>query len=343
MKICMIGFGHAGQALCALFLKQGQDFYDLTHEPLVVSAIITKSRGVLMDPQGIDYAKALDTMKTRGHLHDMPCAVLGMSVEEVMLASEADLVLEMSALSIQDGQPAIHHIETAFKLGKHAITANKGPLAWQYHALKRQAEAKGLHFLYETTVMDGTPVFNLAKYGLPGCKIIGFKGILNSTTNFILDEMAKGLTQQEAILQAKKRGFAEADPSLDIEGWDAAAKTAALANVLMHAQTNPYEVKRTGIENITHDDIKAAGQQGEKIKLLCEAWLEEGQVVTEVSPKRVPLNDMLAYVDATTSVLTLMTDLMGQVMVVEKAPEIEQTAYGLYSDLLTLHRLISGA
>ncbi len=195
---------------------------------------------------------------------------------------------------------------------------------------------RNLQFLYETTVMDGTPIFNLVKYTLPGCRVESFKGILNSTTNFVIEEMEKGNSYDEAIKEAQRRGFAEANPELDIEGWDAAAKTTALANVLMDADLTPLDIQREGIENIEMEDIEKALKDNKKIKLLCEGYRENGKVYGRVKPTLVDKSDLFATVDATSSVLSITTDLMGEVVILERNPEIQQTAYGIYSDLLTL-------
>jgi homoserine dehydrogenase len=261
---------------------------------------------------------------------------LDMDTRSLIEQSGADVMIEMSALSITDGQPAISHIEKAFGLDMHVITANKGPIAWKYKVLKKMAEDKNLQFLYETTVMDGTPVFNLVKYTLPGCRVKSFKGILNSTTNFVIEEMEKGNDYASAIKQAQLEGFAEADPSLDIDGWDAAAKTTALANVLLDGDLTPLDIDRKGIRHITATDVNNAFKENKKIKLICEGYVENGQVIGIVSPQLVNQSDLFANIDATSSLVSITTDLMGEIIIIEKNPEIQQTGYGIYSDMLRL-------
>jgi homoserine dehydrogenase len=216
------------------------------------------------------------------------------------------------------------------------ITANKGPIAWDYKRLRGIAESKSLEFLHETTVMDGTPVFNLVKETLPGCKVIGFSGILNSTTNYILEEMEAGRSFDEALKEAQIRGFAEAEPKNDIDGWDAAAKTAAIVNVIMGGELNPMTVERIGISHINQGDIEAAKLERKKLKLLCEGYSEAGMIKGRVYPKRFDEKDIFANIDSTSSILSIKTDLMGEICIVERNPEIQQTAYGMYSDILTL-------
>ena len=183
--------------------------------------------------------------------------------------------------------------------------------------------------------MDGTPVFNLVEKTLPLAKVTEVSGILNSTTNFILEEMAKGSPYDDIISRGKAMGFIEADPAMDIEGYDAAAKITALLNVLMDADMTPDQVDRKGIEDITAEHIQKAAERGNVIKLLCSGRRSaDGKVVARVRPEEVPAGDMLASVNSTTSVLSITTDLMKKLSVVEHEPEIEQTAYGIFSDML---------
>jgi homoserine dehydrogenase len=328
LKICVVGFGNSGQEFCRLLLNKNLN--------VKITAIATKTKGNLLCNKGLDLVEILKEIKEENRFYlDNPYRV-DMCTEDLIKKSQADILIELSTLSIKDGQPAILHIETALNNNMHVITANKGPLAWDFKRLEKLAKVKKRNFLYETTVMDGTPIFNMVKYTLPGCKVLSFKGILNSTTNFILEEMEQGKDYESAIKEAQRRGFAEADPSIDVEGWDAAAKTAALANVLLGGEITPLDVNTQGIENITTEMIEEATTSGNKFKLICEGYLEDEKVIGKVYPKLVPITDMLSTIDATSSILCITTDLMGEVCIVEKKPEIQQTAYGIYSDLINL-------
>lgn len=336
LSLCMIGFGNAGKEFCRLLLRKSDEIKETCGYEVIVTDIATRSKGTLSNETGIDLQRALNEAETEGRFSkDNPDLVIRDSMEAIEKTA-ADVLLELSTLSIKDGQPAISHVEAALGKGMHVITANKGPIAWDYKRLKKLADNSGLHLLHETTVMDGTPVFNLVKETLPGCKVIGFKGILNSTTNFILEEMEKGSSYEAALKEAQRRGFAEADPSMDIDGWDAAAKTAALANVIMGGSLTPMTVERRGISDITLKDIEEAKKNGKKIKLLCEGYEENGVIRGRVCPKLFDEKDIFSNIDSTSSIVAITTDLMGEICIVERNPEIQQTAYGIYSDLLTL-------
>lgn len=336
LRLCLIGFGNAGREFCRLLLQKRDELRTGYGYDVLVTDIATKSKGTLCNDSGIDLERALKEAEEEGSFAaDNPDAACKNSFE-IITGSHADVIVELSTLSIKDGQPAITHIEEAFSAGKHVITANKGPIAWDYKRLKRIADLKGLEFLHETTVMDGTPVFNLVKETLPGCNIVGFRGILNSTTNFILEEMEAGRSFAEALTEAQRRGFAEAEPSMDIDGWDAAAKTAAIINVIMGGELTPMDIERTGIAHLTGRDIETAKNEGKKLKLLCEGYREAGMLKGRVCPRLFDEKDIFSNIDSTSSIISITTDLMGEICILERNPEIQQTAYGIYSDLLIL-------
>ena len=336
INICLVGFGNAAREFCRMLVTKNLELKASTGYEVKVTAIAGRSKGAIINSKGINLVKALMEAESTGRFDASAEDTVKMETLQVIENCSANVLVELSTLSIYDGEPAITHIETAFRKGMHVITGNKGPIAWKYQKLRDYSKERGLQFLYETTVMDGTPIFNLVKNTLLGCKVLSFKGILNSTTNFVLEEMESGHSYEDAIIEAKRRGFAEEDPSMDIDGWDAAAKTAALLNVLMDTNINPTEIDRQGIAHITIKDIEKAKEKQCKIKLLCEGYIENNIPKGKVHPVYISNKDILSNIDATSSILGITTDLMGEVQIIEKNPEIQQTAYGIYSDLLTL-------
>lgn len=333
-KLALLGFGNAGQAFAKLLMEKHEEIIEKYGFDVVVTAVATNSKGNLVCEDGIDLHKALSDIDEFGRFMDEKNIT---EADTMKIVSEADydVLVEMTPLNIFTGQPAISHIETAFSRGKDVITANKGPVAWKFSQLNKTARDNNLKFYYETTVMDGTPVFNLVDKTLMMAKVTEVSGILNSTTNFILEELAKGAEYEDIMSRGRRMGFIEADPAMDIEGYDAAAKITALLNVLMDADITPDMVDRKGIEDITVEDIKAADKRGNVIKLLCKGVRDEkGNVKASVKPEEVPKNHMLASIDSTTSVVSITTDLMKTVSIIEHEPEIEQTAYGVFGDLL---------
>lgn len=334
VKIAILGFGNAGRAFAKLLTEKQGEILDKFNVKVDVAAISTKSKGCLVNEKGVDLNEALNDLERFNHFDRNRNDYREMSSMEVAENVDYDILFELTPLQIFTGQPAIDHIKAALKRKKHAVSANKGPIAWAYKDLRELAEKNEVLFYYETTVMDGTPVFNLVDETLKFCKITEVKGILNTTTNFVLEEIAKGKSYDEVIKEGKKRGFVEEDPSMDIEGWDAAAKTAALLNVLMGADISPCDVDRKGIEDITSEQLKEAEGRGKLIKLICYGGIEKGKVIARVKPEEVSKTSLFASITGTTSLVSITTDLMGTISIVEHEPEIEQTAYGVFSDLI---------
>lgn len=334
IKIAILGFGNVGRAFAKLLTKKQEEISNKFNLKVDVVAISTRSKGCLVNEDGIDLISALNDLKKYNCFDENRSDYKEITSMEIAENIDYDILFELTPLRIFSGQPAIDHIKTALNRKKNAVSANKGPIAWAFEFLRDLAVKNEVLFYYETTVMDGTPVFNLVDETLKFCKVTEVKGILNSTTNFVLEEIAKGKSYDEVIKEGKRRGFVEEDPSMDIEGWDAAAKTAALLNVLMEADITPYDVDRKGIEDITYEQIKEAESRGNVIKLLCYGGIKNGKVIARVKPEEIDKNSLLASITGTTSVVSITTDLMGTVSIVEHEPEIEQTAYGVFSDLI---------
>lgn len=311
IKLAMLGYGNAGKAFKSLLEEKADALLEAYGTAYEFISIVTKSKGDLLGSPG---ATALD----------------------VAVNADYDILIELTPLDIKTGQPAISHIEAALRRGKDVITANKGPIAHDFARLNNLARQNGCSFYYETTVMDGTPVFNLVHDTLKLCQVTEVGGILNSTTNFILEEMERGLPMDQILEKGRELGFVEADPLMDIEGYDSAGKITALLNVLMDAGLTPDQIDRKGIEEITYSDVKDAAAKGCKIKLVCKGWREHGKVYGKVAPELVPLTHLYATINGTSSILSITTDLMGKLTIIEEEPEILQTAYGVFSDLVRI-------
>ena len=332
IKLAILGYGDAGKAYGELLLKKDAAIRSDYGVEIKITAVATGRHGTLMDPDGIDLCCAEEQLKSAGNDPNQT----GLYVAQ---NADYDALVELTPLNVFTGQPAISHIKAAFNRGKQVITANKGPIAWAFRELKEMSEKNNCKFFFETTVMDGTPVFNLISDTLKMCRVNAIDGILNSTTNFLLEELAKGSPYDEAMEEGRKRGFVEADPSMDVEGWDAAAKLTALMNVLMDASITPDKIARKGIEGISAEEIAEAAENGKVIKLLCNGKIIDGTAVGTVEPVLLDRTELLATISGTSSAVSITTDLMGKVTIVEHDPEIEQTAYGIFSDTL---RLIEG-
>jgi homoserine dehydrogenase len=236
------------------------------------------------------------------------------------------------------GQPAIDHLHLALELGMHAVTANKGPVVHAYRELTEFARSKHKKFLFESTVMDGAPIFSLFRSALPAAQLLGFRGILNSTTNLILGRMEGGESFDEAVKYAQSAGLAETDPAADVDGWDAAIKVAALISVLMDIPFTPQQVDRTGIRGITPAMLAAARAEGKRWKLVCSAGREGNQAKGRVAPELVPASSTLYSVGGSSSIIEFHTDTLASLSIVEGNPGPDTTAYGLLADFINAVR-----
>jgi homoserine dehydrogenase len=248
------------------------------------------------------------------------------------------IVIETTTLDIARGEPAISHIRAALAGGAHVITANKGPVAFAYGALARAARRADRRFLFEGAVMDGVPIFNLVRETLPAAGLLGFRGVVNSTTNFILTAMEEGQRFEDALAEMQARGVAEADASLDVDGWDAAAKTAALANVLLGANMTPKDVDRQGIGADTGRLAREARAAGKRLKLVARAERRGRRVTARVAPEDLHGNDLLAGLEGQQNALILKTELLEEIAIVQRSGSLTQTAYALLADLITISR-----
>ncbi len=323
----MLGFGNVNRALLGLLRNKEAG---LRERGIAwrVTGVASRRMGWIADAGGIDVAAGLDNQKPRARApapHD---------VREWLQAARADVLFEATSLSVADGQPAIDHIRAGLEYGAHVITANKGPVVHAYRELSSLATAKGKKFLFESTVMDGVPIFSLFRDNLPVVELRGFRGILNSTTNVVLSGMEEGLSFEESLKQAQQMGVAETDPSHDIEGWDAAVKVAALVTVLMGMPIRLEEIEREGIGKLTGEAVRAARTAGTPYKLVCRAGRDGTRVRASIRPEQVPLSDPLAWIAGTSNILYLETDIFPGLAFTENNPGVEATAYGMLADFV---------
>jgi homoserine dehydrogenase len=341
--LALIGFGHVGRRFVRL-LAETQDRlrsdYDLACR---VVGIATARHGTAWRPGGLD-AEAEAVRVERGGTvgsDDPPGPASSLEIIERLGRSDAELrvVVETTPLDIGAGQPAIDHVRAGIAARCHVVTANKGPAAFAYAALRDAAASAGVSFLFEGAVMDGIPIFNLVREALPAVTILGFRGVVNSTTNHILSALEEGAEFMPALSRMQAEGIAEADPSLDLEGWDAAAKTAALANVLMDARITPLAVDRSGIGEWSGDRARYAKVRGRRLRLVASASRRtDGTVHAMVAPSELPAEDLLAGLRGQSNALIFHTDLLGDIAVCQLEGSLTHTAYALLSDLITIRR-----
>lgn len=343
LKLAFIGFGNVARSFARILTARANQLDEEYGLRCKTTAIATGSHGCVTSRDGIDLIEAVACIERGGQLTDLPGCERAGDALAVVNQCGADVVFETTPLEIESGEPAIIHIRTALTRGLHVVTANKGPIAFGYSELNSLAQRHRVQFRFEGTVMDGTPIFNLVEMCLPGTRVLGFSGVLNSTTNLILTGMEAGQSFEESLAEAQRRGIAEANAGYDIDGWDAAVKAVALANVLMNAEVRPADVIRSGIGDISIKDVEAAAASGNVIRLVARADRSANGVSLVVRPELVPRASVFGSLGGTSNALAIKTDLMGEITVVENDPGVEQTAYALLSDLISVHKAIHHA
>jgi homoserine dehydrogenase len=336
-RLALVGFGNVGRR----FAEQLNGPYARALREagvrVLVTGIATARHGTAVDPDGLDLRRALKIVSRGGSLAPLHRGSPAPRVSDFIAAVPADGLVELTPLDPRTGQPATAHVRQALRRGLHVVTANKGPVAFARRPLRALAARNGRLFLHEGAVMDGTPVFNLVERCLRGARVVSFRGTLNSTTNLVLSRMEEGLTAQEAVKEAQAIGIAEADPRNDLDGWDAAVKGCALANALVGGSVRPSQVRRRGIRGLTGQDARRAVRAGFRLRLVVRGERRRGRVAVRVEPERIPLGDPLCG-SGPDAALVLETDLMGEIGVFERGATVDQTAYGVLSDLLQVVR-----
>jgi homoserine dehydrogenase len=318
MKVALIGLGSVGRGVAEMLAKK-----DLG---LVLTGI-ADSKSAFMDPDGIDIARVLARKKKSGS-----CGDQALSAADVIRKADYDALVEVTPTNALSGEPAIGHIRAALNRKKHVVTSNKGPIALAGKELRAMAKKKGVALRYEATVAGAIPVMHTLEHGLAGNEILALYGVLNGTCNFILTRMAaEGLTYEQALMEAREMGYAEADPTYDVQGIDAAIKLVILANTIWDNGVKLADVDRTGIDLLTPDALRLADGMGCTIRLIAEA--NPKKRLLRVSPRILDKNHPLVF-EGTLNALTLETDMAKQITLIGRGAGSIETASAIIGDLL---------
>lgn len=335
INLAFIGFGHVGRAFARLLLDRQKWFLKEHNLEWKITGISTKNHGTSIDHNGLPIRKILKSWKRSfdlGLCHNGPACA---SHTDFIRQCGADILFEMSVLYLT-GEPSATYIREALSAGLHVVTTNKGSIATHFRQLTRLAKLRGVRLLYEGTVMDGAPVFNLVRQTLPATRIRSLRGILNSTTNYILTQMEQGAPFESALSYARGLGITEADPNLDLDGWDSSVKLSLLIQALMGGNVKPEDIERRGISEETGRVVRAAVRRDRRVRLVARAYRQGGKVIGKVEPQELEVFDPLAAIRGLSNILILNTDTMHELAIVENNPSVEQTAFALFSDLVTL-------
>ena len=332
-NLCLLGFGNVARALVPLLVEKSEEMRERFRIEWRVTGVATRRVGWLAAPGGFRVGELLSGEIT-SQVSPQPS-----NVEEWLAAARCDVLFETTSLEPRTGEPAITHARAALEAGAHVVTANKGTVVHAYRELSELAKARGRRFMFEATVADCLPVFSLFRETLPCARVVAFSGVLNSTTTVILEEIAAGRTFDEGVRRARGLGVAEADPAHDVDGWDAAVKTCALANVLMGASLKLEDVRREGIRGLRDEEVRASAAAGEPFKLVARARRgDDGEVAAGVRPERVAPRGPFSAVTGTTLAIHFELDVLPGLTLVSHAPNLKSTSYGMLADFVNTVR-----
>jgi homoserine dehydrogenase len=341
IRLSIIGFGTVGQGLAELLVRK-QALLQQQHGLEVTLVSVANSRhGFIYCKEGLHIPTLLELTAAGRSLQEHPHIRHWQNALEGLQATGADVLAEATGTNLRDAEPGMSHIRTALSQGIHVITANKGPVALAANSLLQLAHQQQVQLRMEATVMAGTPVLSTIREGMAGAQISAIRGILNGTTNYILSAMAAGRDYAEVLAEAQAQGYAEADPTADVEGYDALAKTLILAAVVFGKPLTPEQVARQGITTITRENMQAAMQNDKRIKLIASLRqdTESGKLEARVEPVELPLSDPLARIDGVTNAITVQSDTLAEVTVIGPGAGRLQTGQGLLADLIAISTL----
>jgi len=330
----LLGFGVVGQSFVKLLLSHSTDLYnDYGIKPKVVAC--ADNGGIVTCDQGLDLDRLLNVKKKKKSVAQYGSAAKPSDILDVVENMDAEVVIELTPTNIVDGEPGKNHIISAMKSGKNVITVNKGPLALEFPSLIELAEYNRIAFKFSGTVGGGTPILEFAKRCLKGDRIVSFEGILNGTTNYILSKMYEGLNFSEALQDASEKGYAEKDPTLDIDGYDAVAKLVIASNFLMNMKSTMKDVTRIGIRDVKPSQVISERKKGNAIKLIASC---DGKNLV-VKPKPVSMKNPIC-VDGILNAITFTCQHSGQQTITGKGAGGMETASAILRDLIDIRSII---
>ncbi|WP_439856616.1 homoserine dehydrogenase [Pseudomonas yamanorum] len=337
-KIALVGFGGVNRGLAQLIAERNTEWKATLGFSIKIVGVTDRFLGSIVAKEGLDAGQLVALPVEKGVFGQLPGGTAEAFNETVIRHSGADMISEATFTNPVDGEPATSFCRWALESGLHVVTTNKGPIALHGPELKQLARRNGVAFEYEGSVMSGTPVIRLARQALAGADVQGFEGILNGTSNYVLTRMKDGMSFDEAVAQAQQLGYAEADPTADVEGHDVRLKVVILANELLNARLNVSDVACSGISGISLEDIAQASASGASWKLIGSAYREiDGSIKARVGARLLPASHSLSGISGATNAVSFNTTMLGDVTVSGPGAGRIETAFALLSDIIAIH------
>jgi len=309
--LALVGLGNVGRRFLRLLFEREDTLREKYGLAFSVHCVIDSS-GIAVSDDGFDLAHLLEHKGCGLKLRELREFDEGMTLAVALDSVQCDILLEASPVDLITGNPGLSNCRTALDLGLHLVLANKAPLALAQAELDRLAADADVGILYSATFCGGLPVLNIVRRDMVCGKILGFRGIFNGTTNFILEEMLKGRGYADALRETQERGIAEADPSIDVGGWDTAAKLVIAANSTAGTMITLADVSVSGIENVQPDRLQQCRREGSVLKLLATAERIDDDWRFRVEPTPVPIASFLGTCSGWEMAVEIQSDIYGK-------------------------------
>lgn len=337
VKIGLVGCGTVGTGLIEV-LDRKKDFlrekYNFDFSMVFVTDAV---KGTVFSKNGLDTGELLKEIAAGGSLLNSRYAENGPGdLAGLLREARPDIVCEAAPTDYKTGEPGMTILSSSLKAGASAVTSSKGAVGLNMSGLKRLARENGVHLRFESSVLSGTPLINLVRGPLAGCSLSKVEGIVNGTTNYILTRMEGGMSYAEALGEAQRLGYAEADPAGDVEGFDAAVKVCIMSSEFFGAALPLDKVRRVGITGVTEADVANAAKSGRRIKLIAGVSREGESVSGYVEPRAVDLTNPLASISGATNAVSITTDNLGEITISGPGAGKKETAQGILSDMLEI-------
>lgn len=340
LKVMISGFGGVGRQFARLLLdKQAQLLTDYDLQ-LVLTAVVASDGAAVATPDTPLSLEAVAELERHQRLSDLEGVWHeGLTATDLIQSGAANVLIETTPTNIRTGEPGMTHITEALKHAMHVVSATKGPLVLAYDQLSWMADAQGVALKFSSATAAALPAFDLGYYCLAGASILKLEGVLNGTTNFILSRMQQnGDSYADALAEAQRRGIAEPDPTLDVEGWDSANKLILIVNALLDAGISLNDLPVSGITDVTADDLAEAAASGMTLKLIAQAEVVDGQVEASVQVRPLPLAHPLAGLTGSEKGITYTTDTMDRLTVSGGKSDPRAAAAAMLKDVINLAR-----
>ncbi|MFX0199225.1 MAG: homoserine dehydrogenase [Candidatus Hodarchaeota archaeon] len=338
MRIAIIGFGRVGRAFVQLLVDK-KTYLEREGIDARIIYVIDLGGGIYQRT-GISRDDLMEIAKRK----DLPCSYPHGGSKDVTFVRllekrDVDVVIEMTPTNKDTGEPGMTHIKESLAHGMHVVTSNKGPILLAYKQLNELARRNSIQLGIGCTCGGALPTINGGIIDMAGSNIVSIEGVLNGTTNFIIDEMENNkVSYEEALAKAQELGIAETDPKLDVEGWDTASKLLILTNVLMNEEKTLGDISVSGITGLTQDDINRAKRENKRYRLIGKTLEIDNELRMSVKLERLSSSHPFYTLEGANKAVRYISDTLGDLTMVGGASDLRSAAASILRDCINIQR-----